>query len=211
MAFVLSMATAPHDAAAQPDPPNACVIHIWPADTLHTLTEGAVWNNVVDSAFRTYPGRTPERQVPPHGPLDPPGQRRLLATLDLPMLLHSPGATVVLHEDSSTRRPTGPATGRQTPSRSPCYVEVTVAKNFFNRSGLTSNTLRTLFIYDDYRDQLLPVRSFVAWGASPLTLFPAKQPDQAVAADTEIAEAFKANVLKFSNYAFATPRKKQQH
>ena len=194
--------------AAGSDAPSKCEIHVWPANALHTLTEGAVWNNVIDSAFTTHPGRTPERQVPPHGPLDPAGQLALLSDLDLPTLFHSPGGTVVLHDATSARRPTTVTAGRQTASTSPCYVEITVAKNFFNRSGLTSNTLRTLFILDDYGDRQTPIRSFVAWGTTALAIFPAKQAAQAAAADAEIAAAFQANLRQFSGYAFAIPRKK---
>lgn len=187
---------------------SGCEIHIWPAANLNSLTEGAVWNNVVDSAFTPHPGRTPERQAPVHGSLDRAGQLKLISALELPTLLHMPGARVVSHDAESTRRVAAVGSGRQTGSTSPCYAEVTVAKNFFNRSNFTDRTLRTLLIFDDYRDQPHPVRTFVAWGATPLHLYPAKLPEQASAADAELAAAFQENVRKFIGYAFAPPRKK---
>lgn len=187
---------------------DGCEIHIWPAPHLNSLTEGAIWNNVLDSAFTPHPGRIPERQAPARGSLDPLGQLKLIDAIDLPTLLHMQGATLVPHEGESTRRAATAADKRQTVSTSPCYAEVTVAKNFFNRSSLTDRTLRTLLIFDDYRDKPQPVRTFVAWGTTPLHLYPAKRPEQSSAADAELATAFQENVRKFAGYAFAPPRKK---
>lgn len=206
MLAAASLPGAPQPAA--PVSPGRCEIHVWPADAFHSLTEGAVWNNVLDSAFVTRPGRKPERQAPnpARGALDPANQLELLAALDLPTLLHLPGAVMISHASVSTRRVVGPVAGRQTQSTSPCYMEVTVMKNFFNRSGLTHNTLRTLLILDDYRDRPQPVRSFAAWGVTPLSVFPAKSPEQTGAAQSELAEAFRHNVRQFGTYAFAPPR-----
>lgn len=184
-----------------------CEIHVWTADRLHSLTEGAVWNNVLDSAITPHGERVRERAVP-RSALDPEQQRTYLAALDLGTLLHAPGASVTVHTEASTRRATGAAAGRQTTSSAPCYYEVTIAKNFFNRSNLAERTLRTLVIFDDYGSQQVPQRSFVAWGTTELQIFPAKTPENEQAAADELAMAFKANITKFAGYAFAPRRKK---
>lgn len=91
-------------------------------------------------------------------------------------------------------------------STAPCYLEVTIARNFFNRSGLTSRTLRTLVIYDEYRDQPAPARSFVSWASTDLSTFPAKKAEDEAAAAAEILAAFESNISKLSLYVTA-PRK----
>jgi hypothetical protein len=191
-----------------PQSANGCEIHVWPAAKLNTLTEGAIWNNVLDSAVTPRSGGVRERVVPAAGPLDPEGQLHLIESVDLPALLRVPGAQVIIHNEVARRRATGGATGRQTNSDSKCYSELTVAKNFFNRSGLAERTLRTLFILDDYGNQPLPRRSFVAWGSTELQIFPAKVAEREQAASEELARAFQTNTRQFAGYAFAPPRKR---
>ena len=195
-----------HDVSAAA--PGACEIHIWAAERFNTLTEGAIWNNTLDSGFNNRPRKVGERGVPEHGPLDSSNQLKMLSALDLPSLLHNPSARIVVHDEPAKRRAVGPTTGRQAPSASPCYMELTVAKNFFNRSGLTDRTLRSMFIFDDCGDQAMPRRSFVGWGVTSLQIFPAKQLELAQAADDELANAFRANVAQFAKYAFTPPKKK---
>lgn len=193
--------------AEQAAAPTACEIHVWPSDRLNSLTEGAIWNNTLDSAIRSHSGRVTERAVPPTA-LDPDEQRRHFSTIDFAALFRAPGATVVIHTDASKRRLTGAISGRQTESASTCYQELTIAKNFFNRSLLASRTLRTLIIFDYFGAEPLPVRSFVSWAATDLAIFPAKQPEAEQAAAAELAAAFKANLEKFSVYAsFSQPKK----
>lgn len=195
------------DAPKQPPAITGCEIHVWAAEPLHSLTEGAVFNNVIDSAITPHGGRVRERAVP-RSALDPDQQRALLASIDFAGLFHAPGAAVTIHTVGSKRTATRPATDRQTDSGSPCYMEVTIAKNFFNRSTLGGRALRTLVIFDDYRDQPAVQRSFIAWGTSELRVFPAKEPENEAAADAELQSAFKANIAQFAGYAFAPVRKK---
>lgn len=207
-AICLVAPIASHAQDASPAAPGTCEIHIWAAERFNTLTEGAIWNNTLDSGFNNRPRKVDERGVPEHGPLDSGNQLKMMSALDLSALLHNPGAQIVVHEEPAKRRAVGPATGRQAPSASPCYMELTVAKNFFNRSGLTDRTLRSMFVFDDYGDQAMPRRSFVGWGVTTLVIFPAKQPELAKAADDELANAFRANVAQFAKYAFTPPKKK---
>ena len=211
-AMAAAFCVAPTAASGAQDVPTpstgGCEIHVWPAARFNTLTEGAIWNNSMDSGFNNRPRKADERTVPEHGPLDPDNQLKMLSSLDLPTLFHNPGARVVVHDEAAKRRAIGPATGRQSPSTSACYMELTVAKNFFNRSNLTDRTLRTMFIFDDYGDQAMPKKSFVAWGVTALQIFPAKQPELAQAASDELAKAFRDNVAQFAGYAFAPAKKK---
>lgn len=207
-AFCLVAPAASNAQDSSSTTPGACEIHVWPAERFNTLTEGAIWNNTLDSGFNNRPRKADERGVPEHGPLDSANQLKMLSALDLSTLLHNPGARVIVHDEAAKRRAVGPATGRQSPSTSICYMELTVAKNFFNRSGLTDRTLRTMLIFDDYGDQPMPRRSFVGWGVTTLQIFPAKEPGFAQAADDELANAFRANVAQFAKYAFTPPKKK---
>jgi hypothetical protein len=186
---------------------SACEIHVWTARQFHTLTEGAIWNNVEDSAYSPHGKQSKERSVP-IDPLSPGDQRALLETLDLPALLHEPGARVIFHDEDSQRRPSGVGQTRQTNSASPCYAELTIAKNFFNRSELADRALRTMFILDDYGDQPMPKRSFASWGSTALQIFPAKVPENESAAQNELRAAFTANATKFAGFAFAQPKAK---
>lgn len=210
--FIAALCLAPPVATHAQDTAQAtsgaCEIHVWPAERFNTLTEGAIWNNTLDSGFNNRPRKVDERGVPEHGSLDSANQLEMLSALDLSTMLHNPGARVIVHDEAAKRRAIGPATGRQSPSTSTCYMELTVAKNFFNRSGLTDRTLRTMLIFDDYGDQAMPRRSFVGWGVTTLQIFPAKSPELAQAADDELANAFRANVAQFAKYAFAPPKKK---
>lgn len=197
----LAQNAAVADSSAKPaDAPGQCEIHVWTADRLHSLTEGAMWNNVMDSAITPHGGRVTERAVP-QAALDPEAQRAQLAKLPIDRWFHLPGASVTIHTEPARRRASVPATGRQTASTAPCYREVTIARNFFNRSGLTSRTLRTLVIYDEYGDQPAPTRSFVSWATTALITFPAKKPEDEAAAAAEILTAFESNVSQFSLYA----------
>jgi len=205
---VLWLATLfPSIAHSQVGSAAPCEIHVWPSARLNSLTEGAIWNNVLDSAITPHGTRVTERAVP-RTALDPQEQRTHLAAIDIAALLRAPGAIVTIHDDVSKRRVTGTPTGRQTSSTAACYRELTIAKNFFSRSGLGGRNLRTLALYDDFGGQAVPVRSFVGWAATQLMIFPAKKPDNEAAAAEELAAAFKSNISKFGGYVFAEPRKK---
>lgn len=204
-ALLLTMAV-PATAAGQADASAPCEIHVWPSAQLNSLTEGAVWNNVLDSAITAHGARVTERAVP-QSALSIEEQRTHLMALNIAALLNVPGATVTIHRDRSQRRATGGSSGRQTASTSQCYRELTIAKLFFSRSSMAGRTLRTLLIYDDFGTQPLPIRSFIGWAATPLIIFPAKQSENESAAAAELAAAFKANFVKFTGYALAEKRR----
>ena len=208
-AFLALSVMTPTDVVAQTMPADTdkCEIHVWASDKLNTLTEGAIWNNTLNSALAPTPGKKGERAVPP-GRLGPNSQITLLRDVELDKLLRHPGATIVMHDGPSARRASGTITSRQTASTSRCYVEFTVAKNFFSRSGLAERTLRTLFALDDFGDKQAPERSFIGWASTELQIFPAKTPQLAQSADDELAAAFRANTAQFAQFAFA-PRKKR--
>lgn len=196
----------PTAARAWPVPSGACEIHVWPSARLNSLTEGAIWNNVIDSAITPHGPRVTERAVP-RSALDPEEQRQHLKTINFAVLLKTPEAVVTIHAEESKRRANMPVGGRQTISTAACYVELTIAKNFFSRSPMAGRMLRSLVILDNFGSQQLPERSFVAWADTRLHIFPAKRPKDEPAAAAELAAAFKANLNKFIGYALAPPRK----
>lgn len=206
-AVLVLMVLAPSASIGQSTAPVGCEIHVWPSARLNSLTEGAIWNNVLDSAITAHGARVTERAVP-RSALDPQEQREHLAAINIAALLRTPDAAVTIHNDESKRRITGASGGRQTSSTSSCYMELTVAKNFFSRSAMAGRTLRSLVILDNFGPQQTPVRSFMAWADTPLLIFPAKQPKDDAAAAAELAAAFKNNLIKFAGYSLAEPRRK---
>ncbi|MBW8842761.1 MAG: hypothetical protein JF608_13360, partial [Sphingomonadales bacterium] len=73
-AICLVAPIASHAQDASPAAPGTCEIHIWAAERFNTLTEGAIWNNTLDSGFNNRPRKVDERGVPEHGPLDSSNQ-----------------------------------------------------------------------------------------------------------------------------------------
>jgi hypothetical protein len=181
-------------AAAADAPDTACELHVWPAPELKSTTQGWWTNDTVDHAFDTSHGGVERPKS-----LAPESQVEVLRALDLAELIGDAPAKVVIHAEPLPRT-AALADTRQSPSTSPCYSELIVSQIFYEHAPLTDRSLRILAVHRRFGDAPQAQSSFSTWAHSTLIHFPPASPDQRIAAEAELVQAYRTDLLAFIDY-----------
>lgn len=194
---------APGAAFAADQPATTCELHVWPAPELKATTQGWWSNDVVNRAFDpAHGGVEPPKALVPHS------QTVILKVLDLAELTGDAPANVIVH-DEPLPRAAATAAERQSTSASPCYSELIVSQIFYERDPLSGRSLRTLVVHRRFGDAPAVKSSFSTWAQTKLIVFPATDPADHAAAETELIQAYRNNLLTFVAYERRPARKKR--
>ena len=131
--------------------------------------------------------------------LGPEFQKRALQSIDLVAELNLPEGTAIMFEEPiedrgiSTKSKT-----RLTNSNAPCYAELLVTQNLYQKKAIYGRSLNNRFIFKDFRDGLTETNMVKGRGGNGLSHFPPKTTDETEAAEADLLQAFTANFLEYS-------------
>ena len=131
--------------------------------------------------------------------LGPEFQKRALQSIDLVAELNLPEGTAIMFEEPiedrgiSTKSKT-----RLTDSNAPCYAELLVTQNLYQKKAIYGRSLNNRFIFKDFRDGLTETKMVKGRGGNGLSHFPPKTTDETEAAEADLLQAFTANFLEYS-------------
>lgn len=131
--------------------------------------------------------------------LGPQFQIRALKSIDLVKELNLPeGTTIMFEEPIEDRGITTKTKARLTQSTAPCYAELLVTQNLYQKKAIYGRSLNNRFIFKDFRTGLTETDMIKGRGGNGLEHFPPTSTDDTEAADADLLKAFTANFLEYS-------------
>lgn len=132
--------------------------------------------------------------------LGPKFQVRALESIDIVSELHMPEGTAVFYETPiADRKVTTKVKTRLTDSTAPCYAELIVTQNLYQKKAIYGRSLNNRFIFKDFRDGKTETKLVKGRGGNGLSHFPPKTTDETEAAEADLLAAFTANFIEYSN------------
>ena len=195
---VLAMGTAV--SAATPETRPDCVLHVWPSQGSSATTSGVMSNLGLAGAYADYRSNRDSNlrdQVALIVALPPTAQAQVLARLDIARRLGMDGARLRFEGKPIDPRVEARSVTRLSSETNPCYAELVVTLNHIRQSAVRGTSLKTSFTFRDFRSKR--PRIFSASGATPLRHFPPRSEAREQEARREVAEAFGANLVEFTN------------
>lgn len=131
--------------------------------------------------------------------LGPKFQVASLQSIDLVSELKLPEGTAISYEEPiADRKITTKAKTRLTESTAPCYAELIITQNLYQKKAIYGRSLNNRFIFKDFRTGKTSAALVKGRGGNGLSHFPPKTTDETEAAETDLREAFTKNFLEFS-------------
>jgi hypothetical protein len=187
--FAYASAAAGAQQPAKPDAAaQACVLHLYPAEAVHSVGEDVDAVHRVDQDLRHYY----ETAGRPLDWLDPARQTALLKTLPLGELAGVPNSATTMHAEPLSRHQALEPTPHS--DSSDCLIEVMLPQIMLERGGLATRSLRLFGVIRQYENGTL-VRGYSGYAAAPMTGFQLRSPADAAAA-TQVVETAYVEAVK---------------
>jgi hypothetical protein len=197
---------APQDATAAPaqdaSAEPSCELHIFPTLEGQAMTTGwlsgfGIIGAVADAA------KNKDRNVNDaeylKEALGPRLQVQALKSIDLIAALKLPPSQIIYETPIADRKITTKATTRLSSSTAPCYAELIVTQNFYQKTAVYGRSLNNRFIFKDFREGKTKTTLVKGRGGNGLSHFPPKTTDETEAAEQDLRDAFSKNFLEFSS------------
>jgi hypothetical protein len=188
-----SLAATPASAAAAQE----CELHVWPAQSSGANNGGWLSNLGVPGALADYERNKDlnlRDQVALIEVLTPPAQAKIMADEELATALGMAGARTVFESRPLPRREIRKLEQRLSAFTGPCYAELIVTLNFYQKSALHGRMLTSHFLVRDFRTDASRPRLRKKKESSRLTDFPADADAAEAAARQDLLRAFADNM-----------------
>ncbi|TMM48733.1 hypothetical protein [Qipengyuania marisflavi] len=206
--LALGVATIAAAQDAQPEavavPQTAtCELHVFPttegqAQTTSLLSGFGVVGAIADAAANKDRNISEAEYL--KEALGPRLQVAALAEIDLVAELKMPEGTQIIYETPiADRKITTKVKTRLTESTAPCYAELIVTQNLYQKKAIYGRSLNNRFIFKDFRTGKTETDMVKGRGGNGLSQFPPKTTDETEAAESDLRGAFTKNFLEYSN------------
>lgn len=130
--------------------------------------------------------------------LGPRLQIQALKTVDVLGALHLPAAQIIYELPIADRNITTKATNRLSSSTAPCYYELIVTQNLYEKKPIYGRSLNNRFIFKDFHGGLSVAKLVKGRGGNALSKFPPKTTDETEAAEADLRSAFAKDFKEFA-------------
>jgi len=130
--------------------------------------------------------------------LGPKFQVEALMQIDMVEALKLPPSKVVFETPIGDRDVTTKAKTRLTDSTAPCYVELLITQNFYQKRAIYGRSLNNRYVLKDFRDGKTETKLVKGRGGNGLKHFPPESTDETELAEQDLREAFTKNFLEFA-------------
>ena len=181
---------------------TACELHVFPtlegqAQTTSLLSGFGIVGAIADAAANK--DRNISETDYLKEALGPKFQIAALGTIDLVSELKLPaGTTVTFEAPIEDRKISTKEKARLTSSAAPCYAELLVTQNLYQKKAIYGRSLNNRFIFKDFRTGKTETNMVKGRGGNGLSHFPPKTTDETEAAEADLLEAFTKNFLEYS-------------
>lgn len=198
------------EAAPAPAPLPACELHVFPTLEGQAMTTGwlsgfGVIGSIADASANK--DRNINEAAYLKEALGPKMQVDALKSIDLVAALGLPPSQVIFETPIADRKITTKATTRLSSSTAPCYYELIVTQNFYQKAAIYGRSLNNRFIFKDFSGGRTSTKLVKGRGGNGLSYFPPKTTDETEQAEKELREVFLKNFLEFAKTI--TPAKKK--
>lgn len=190
---------APVPVATAPLP--ACELHVFPtlegqALTTSLLSGFGVVGAIADAA--AHKNRNVNDAAYLKEALGPQMQVDAIRALDVVQALKLPPSQVFFDTPIADRKITTKAATRLTSSTAPCYAELIVTQNLYQKKAIYGRSLNNRFVFKDFRGGRREATLVKGRGGNGLSQFPPKTEAEADAAEQDLRTAFAANFTEFA-------------
>lgn len=181
---------------------EACELHIFPttegqAQTTGWLSGLGAVGAVVDAASNQSRNVNDAEYL--RDALGPQFQVEALQSIDVVETLHLPeGTQVVFEVPIADRDITTKVKTRLTESTAPCYVELIVTQNLYQKRAIYGRSLNNRFIYKDFRNGEEEADMVKGRGGNGLSSFPPETEEERVEAEADLRQAFIGNFVEYA-------------
>lgn len=130
--------------------------------------------------------------------LGPGFQVEALKSIDLVTELGLPASQIIYETPIADRKITTKAKTRLSSSAAPCYAELIITQNFYQKKAIYGRSLNNRFIFKDFRQGKTEAKLVKGRGGNGLEHFPPKTTDETEAAEQDLRQAFTKNFLEFA-------------
>lgn len=194
------VAAAPYQ--PQPPAPPTCELRVYPTLEGQAITTGwlsglGVVGAIADAANNKDRNVSDAEYL--KEALGPQFQVTALQTIDLVKELKLPQGTAILFETPiADRKITTKVKTRLSQSTAPCYAELIVTQNLYQKAAIYGRSLSNRFIFKDFRTGKTQADLRKGRGGNGLSQFPPESVAERPAADADLRNAFTKNFLEYS-------------
>ena len=186
----------------QPPAPPTCELRVYPTLEGQAITTGwlsgfGLVGAIADAANNKDRNVSDAEYL--KDALGPQFQVAALQSIDLVKELKLPPGTAILFETPiADRKITTKVKTRLSQSTAPCYAELIVTQNLYQKAAIYGRSLSNRFIYKDFRGGLTQANLRKGRGGNGLSQFPPQSVEARPAADADLRAAFTKNFLEYS-------------
>ncbi len=203
-------APAATEVAPAPQPAPQCELHVWPTHNYIGINSGllsgfGIVGSLADASAHKDRVQTVKDLMRDY--LGPEVQMAELNRIGLLQSLHLPASWQIVveeptpwNEDLKTdpalkarvreMNATMKAGRRLSASTSPCYAELITTMIFYHKAMMYGSNLFTGWVYRDFADKPLALKTATGTVKNPLEVFPPKTPEAVAAAQAELRDAY---------------------
>lgn len=195
------MAAAPlaaQDAAEEVAAPGAaCELHVYPTVEGQAQTTGLLGGGFIDEAIHANRNVSDAEYL--RDALGPRFQVDAFQSIDVVAALNlSEGTEVIYETPIADRDITTKVKTRLSDSTAPCYAELIVTQNLYQKKMIYGRSLNNRFIFKDFRNGEDEARLIKGRGGNGLSVFPPETEEEREAADADLRQAFLANFYEYA-------------
>lgn len=179
----------------------ACELHVFPtlegqAVTTSLLSGFGVVGAIADAA--AHKNRNVNDAAYLKEALGPQMQMDAIKSLDVVQALKLPPSQVFFDTPIADRKITTKAGTRLTRSTAPCYAELIITQNLYQKKAIYGRSLNNRFVFKDFRGGKTQTALVKGRGGNGLNHFPPNTEAEADAAEQDLRTAFAANFTEFA-------------
>lgn len=192
MTLLLAAVAGGHAAAAVPAGQD-CLLHVWPAPALESITEGWLLNQTRNQVLHAEIDGHPSVATA----LTPQGQMEATASLKLTAALYLGARPVIWHPDPLPPAPAGSPPVAQVAANGECHAELNIRRLVFARNGMAGAALQAFFTIRLFGPDGTLIASFSTTADTGLPGFPAPDDEKA---RRQLQDALRSDLATFAAY-----------
>lgn len=184
-----------------PPSPVSCELHFWPASAVNTYPKpaqakgGLVWAMALGGQKRAEALQAVRSEIASN--LDAEGSMLALGKSDLAGRLGLQSATLIVHDVPLDAHGLNRIRTRRAASNAPCYFELIVTGLLFKNGSFGGHFLDSSFMLREFGAAGEPSRVTTGGGSIRLNTYPAKEGEDAEAANADLNSAFRQGFESF--------------
>lgn len=178
-----------------------CELHIFPSPEGEAVTTGwlsglGVVGAVADAVAND--GKNKSEGDYLRDALGPEMQVYAMKSMDVVEEMNLPPSQIIFQDALQDRKVYTKEKTRLSDSTAPCYFELIVTQNFYQKAAIYGRSLNNRYVFKDFRNGVEQAKLVKGRGGNGLKHFPPKTPEESEMAEEDLRRAFVENFKEFA-------------